>query len=361
MEVRAKKGLGQHFLTDQAIAQNIVGALKGSPVLEVGPGMGVLTRYLLTRSDGVCRASTASQSSAPPFASLTVPPLNVPRVAVVSPPAAPSDRDDSERSDSGSLRGTPLSPPPGVQGGESSRLLKAVEIDKESVDYLKKHFPQLGEGLIEGDFLKMDLASVFPGEYSVIGNFPYNISSQIFFKVLDYREQVPEVVCMIQKEVAERIAEGPGSKTYGILSVLLQAWYDIEYLFTVEPGAFAPPPKVRSAVIRLRRNSRKQLVASPHCVSGTYSKSSGENTPDDFKQLADNQGVVDERLFKTVVKTAFNQRRKTLRNALKPMLNPEAEGFAEFIADPVFDLRAERLGVEDFIALTEKCSSFVKV
>ncbi|MBQ5486038.1 MAG: hypothetical protein IIT69_01165, partial [Bacteroidales bacterium] len=126
MEVRAKKGLGQHFLTDQAIAQNIVGALKGSPVLEVGPGMGVLTRYLLTRSDGVCRASTASQSSAPPFASLTVPPLNVPRVAVVSPPAAPSDRDDSERSDSGSLRGTPLSPPPGVQGDESSRQLKAV-------------------------------------------------------------------------------------------------------------------------------------------------------------------------------------------------------------------------------------------
>ena len=127
MEVRAKKGLGQHFLTDQAIAQNIVGALKGSPVLEVGPGMGVLTRYLLTRSDGVCRASTASQSSAPPFASLTVPPLNVPRVAVVSPPAAPSDRDET----------------PELQ-------LKAVEIDKESVEYLRKHFPQLGDGLIEG-------------------------------------------------------------------------------------------------------------------------------------------------------------------------------------------------------------------
>ena len=135
---------------------------------------------------------------------------------------------------------------------------------------------------------------------------------------------------MIQKEVAERIAEGPGSKTYGILSVLLQAWYDIEDLFTVEPGAFAPPPKVRSAVIRLRRNGRVNLG-------------------------------VDSKLFKTVVKTAFNQRRKTLRNALKPMLNPEAEGFAEFIVDPVFDLRAERLGVEDFIALTEKCSRFVKV
>ena len=149
-------------------------------------------------------------------------------------------------------------------------------------------------------------------------------------KILDDRDRVPEVVCMIQKEVAERIAEGPGSKTYGILSVLLQAWYDIEYLFTVEPGAFAPPPKVRSAVIRLRRNGRIDLG-------------------------------VDSKLFKTVVKTAFNQRRKTLRNALKPMLDPEKPGFAEFIADPVFDLRAERLSVEDFIALTEKCSSFVRV
>ena len=166
---------------------------------------------------------------------------------------------------------------------------------------------------------------------------------------------------MIQKEVAERIAEGPGSKTYGILSVLLQAWYDIEYLFTVEPGAFAPPPKVRSAVIRLRRNGRQTLSLNTGCKSGTYAKASGANVPDAFKQTAENQAVVDERMFKAVVKTAFNQRRKTLRNALKPMLNPEAEGFAEFIADPVFDLRAERLGVEDFIALTEKCSSFVKV
>ena len=326
MEVRAKKGLGQHFLTDQAIAQNIVGALKGSPVLEVGPGMGVLTKYLLTRSDGVCRASTASQSSAPPFASLTVPPLNVPRVAVVSPPAAPSDRDDSERSDSGSLRGTPLSPPPGVQGGESSRLLKAVEIDKESVKYLRKHFPQLGEGLIEGDFLKIDLATVVPGEYSVIGNFPYNISSQIFFKILDHKDIIPEVVCMIQKEVAERIAEKPGTKTYGILSVFLQAWYDIEYLFTVGSGAFNPPPKVQSAVIRLTRNSRTSLGC-------------------------------DEKLFRSIVKASFGQRRKTLRNSLKPLIPAsKKDGPASILTDPVFDLRPERLGVEDFVRLTNLCT-----
>ena len=277
MEVRAKKALGQHFLTDQDIARRIVGALQGSPVLEVGPGMGVLTQYL------------------------------IPRLA----------------------------------DGASSRL-KAIEIDKESVVYLKKHYPELGDGLIEGDFLKMDLGNVFPGQFSIIGNFPYNISSQIFFKIIDNRDLVPEVVCMIQKEVAERIAEKPGTKTYGILSVFLQAWYDIEYLFTVGSGAFNPPPKVQSAVIRLTRNSRTELGC-------------------------------DEKLFKAVVKTAFGQRRKTLRNSLKPLLagrlsepgrvhsrsaaaecglssaaapaNPIPEG-------PVFDLRPERLSVEDFIDLT---------
>ncbi|MCR5464527.1 MAG: 16S rRNA (adenine(1518)-N(6)/adenine(1519)-N(6))-dimethyltransferase RsmA [Bacteroidales bacterium] len=242
MEVRAKKALGQHFLTDQDIARRIVGALQGSPVLEVGPGMGVLTQYL------------------------------------------------------------------------DNTNLKVVEIDKESVAYLRKHFPELGDGLIEGDFLKMDLGSVFPGQFSIIGNFPYNISSQIFFKIIDNRDLVPEVVCMIQKEVAERIAEKPGTKTYGILSVFLQAWYDIEYLFTVGSGAFNPPPKVQSAVIRLTRNSRTSLGC-------------------------------DEKLFKTVVKTAFGQRRKTLRNSLKPLL-------AGRPADPVFDLRPERLSVEDFIDLT---------
>ena len=288
MEVRAKKSLGQHFLVDQGVAQRIVAALEPSgtrDVLEIGPGMGVLTQYLLKRED---------------------------------------------------------------------IDLKMVELDEESVNYLLTHFNGMQGRLFLADYLKLNVDHLFKGPYRVIGNFPYNISSQIFFKILDSRDLIPEVVCMIQKEVAERIAEGPGSKTYGILSVLLQAWYDIEYLFTVEPGAFAPPPKVRSAVIRLRRNSRTALLASHRCVSSTYAKPSGENVPDDFEQVADNQVVVDEKLFKAVVKTAFNQRRKTLRNALKPLLNPNAPDYAEFIADPVFDLRAERLSVEDFLALTAK-------
>ena len=252
MEVRAKKALGQHFLTDQSIAKGIVEALKGEKVLEVGPGMGVLTQYLL--------------------------------------PAHGTD-------------------------------LKAVEIDGESVAYLKKHYPSLGENLIEGDFLKMDLGTIFDGEYSIIGNFPYNISSQIFFKILEQRDRIPEVVCMIQKEVAERIAEKPGTKTYGILSVFLQAWYDIEYLFTVGSGAFNPPPKVQSAVIRLTRNTRTSLGC-------------------------------DEKLFKTIVKTSFGQRRKTLRNSLKPIIS--SSPVQVDTTDPVFDLRPERLSVDDFIALTER-------
>ena len=281
MEVRAKKALGQHFLTDLSIAPRIAEALlvpgqdnsvadetlKGQPnplpALEVGPGMGVLTQYLLQR--------------------------------------------------------------PEVD-------LRMVEIDTESVNYLLVHFPQVQGRLLEADFLKLRLERFFSGQFAVIGNFPYNISSQIFFKILDYKEQVPQVVCMIQKEVAERIAEKPGTKTYGILSVLLQAWYDIEYLFTVGEGAFNPPPKVKSAVIRLVRNQRREL----RC---------------------------DEALFKTVVKTGFNQRRKTLRNSLKPLIRAKAErcGWGEeelaaFVADPVFELRPERLSVEDFIDLTLKLS-----
>ena len=308
MEVRAKKALGQHFLTDQSIATRIVDALQGTDVLEVGPGMGVLTKYLLTQNW-----------------------VNTPT------PLHPQ----------GGLRGVPLRLPES-QSSESDVHFKAVEIDKESVAYLRKHYPQLGDGLIEGDFLKMDLKGLFPGKFSIIGNFPYNISSQIFFKILECRDLVPEVVCMIQKEVAERIAEKPGTKTYGILSVFLQAWYDIEYLFTVGPGAFNPPPKVHSAVIRLTRNSRTSLGC-------------------------------DEKLFRTVVKTAFGQRRKTLRNSLKPVLRsfapfdklrdqteaqvmepestigkptesqPESTGLS---ADPIFDLRPERLSVEDFVRLT---------
>ena len=271
MEVRAKKALGQHFLVDQGAAQRIVDALEpeenAREVLEIGPGMGVLTQYLLKRED---------------------------------------------------------------------IDLKMVELDEESVNYLLTHFNGMQGKLFLADYLKLNVDHLFKGPYRVIGNFPYNISSQIFFKILESRDRIPEVVCMIQKEVAERIAEGPGSKTYGILSVLLQAWYDIEYLFTVEPGAFAPPPKVRSAVIRLRRNGRNELMPS--------AKREGPK-PD---------SPVDERLFKSVVKTAFNQRRKTLRNALKPLLNADAPGYAEFVADPVFDLRAERLSVKDFIDLTAK-------
>lgn len=254
MEVRAKKALGQHFLTDQGIAQSIVAALRNDPaqprdVLEIGPGMGVLTQYLLKRED--------------------IDPM-------------------------------------------------MIEIDSESVEYLLTHFNGMPGKLIEGDYLKLNISKFFKGQYRIIGNFPYNISSQIFFKILEDKDKVPEVVCMIQKEVADRIAEKPGSKTYGILSVLLQAWYDIEYLISVGSGAFCPPPKVQSAVIRLTRNSRTELGC-------------------------------DEKLFKTVVKTAFNQRRKTLRNALKPLI-PEGMD----TSDPVFDLRAERLGVEDFVALTKK-------
>ncbi len=287
--------MGQHFLVDQGAAQRIVAALNAGPdakkisALEIGPGMGVLTQYLLKRED--------------------------------------------------------------VD-------LKMVELDEESVNYLLTHFPGMQGRLFLADYLKLNINHLFSGPYSVIGNFPYNISSQIFFKILDDRDRIPEVVCMIQKEVAERIAEGPGSKTYGILSVLLQAWYDIEYLFTVEPGAFAPPPKVRSAVIRLRRNGRDTLVCGEK--AGPCPEKRGPVPAFPAQQGHGEQAAVDEGLFKSVVKTAFNQRRKTLRNALKPLLNPESEGFAEFIADPVFDLRAERLSVEDFIALTAKIAGHLR-
>ena len=261
MEVRAKKALGQHFLTDQRIAQAIVNALQPSslwglsreshfPALEVGPGMGVLTQYLLQRED---------------------------------------------------------------------IDLRMVEIDGESVEYLLAHFPGIQGKLLQADFLTLKLEKLFPEKFAIIGNFPYNISSQIFFKVLDYKEQIPEVVGMVQKEVAERIAEKPGSKTYGILSVLLQAWYDIEYLFTVGSGCFAPPPKVESAVIRLTRNSRTDLGC-------------------------------DEKLFRTVVKTAFGQRRKMMRNPLKPLAI--ARGKEDILSLPVFSQRPEQLSVEDFIDLT---------
>ena len=317
MEVRAKKSLGQHFLTDQDIARRIVDALQGSPVLEVGPGMGVLTKYLIPQLAG--QPSGEDLETCDLATGLASPDRSHPRLVRGRGPLA-ERVGGAERSEESGLA-EPVGSIKAIEPPElaaSACQLKAIEIDKESVAYLKKHFPELGDGLIEGDFLKMDLQGLFPGQFSIIGNFPYNISSQIFFKIIDNRDLVPEVVCMIQKEVAERIAEKPGTKTYGILSVFLQAWYDIEYLFTVGSGAFNPPPKVQSAVIRLTRNSRTELGC-------------------------------DEKLFKTIVKTAFGQRRKTLRNSLKPIYADRSLSGAE---GPVFDLRPERLSVEDFIDLT---------
>jgi 16S rRNA (adenine1518-N6/adenine1519-N6)-dimethyltransferase len=250
--VRPKKSLGQHFLHDQNTARRIVDSLRqeeGSSLqlLEIGPGMGVLTRLL-------------------------------------------KDKDNVD--------------------------LTVIEIDRESVAYLKEHSLVPAQKIIEGDFLKVELKGVYPGHFSIIGNFPYNISSQIFFRVLDYRQQVDQVVCMLQKEVAERIASPHGSKVYGILSVLLQTYYKIEMLFKVSPGVFTPPPKVMSAVIRLVRNEREHLSC-------------------------------DEKLYTQVVKQGFNNRRKTLRNALKNL------NLAETVsALPLLDKRAEQLTVEDFIHLT---------
>ncbi|WP_425639246.1 16S rRNA (adenine(1518)-N(6)/adenine(1519)-N(6))-dimethyltransferase RsmA [Algoriphagus yeomjeoni] len=250
-KVKAKKHLGQHFLTDLSIAEQIAQAVKGhnevSKVLEIGPGMGVLTDFLM----------------------------------------------------------------------KESLDLYLIDIDKESIVYLHKKYPELGDKIIEGDFLKMNLEDLFTDKFAIVGNFPYNISSQIFFKVLEVKDQVTEVVCMLQKEVAERIASPKGNKDYGILSVLLQAFYDIEYLFTVPPHVFDPPPKVNSGVIRLTRNATEKLDCN-------------------------------EKLFKQVVKAGFGNRRKTLRNCLKPFNLP-----GEFNTNPILNLRAEQLDVADFIFLTQ--------
>ncbi len=248
-KVKPKKFLGQHFLTDLNIADRIAATLddyRGMPVLEVGPGMGVLTQFLLERDHDVT----------------------------------------------------------------------VVELDRESVDYLQRNFPQLEGRIIGEDFLKLDLGSLFDGNFCVIGNYPYNISSQIFFKVLDYRDRITCCSGMLQKEVAERIAARPGSKTYGILSVLLQAWYDIEYLFTVDEHVFNPPPKVKSGVIRLRRNAVTDLGC-------------------------------DDRQLKNVVKTSFGQRRKTLRNSLRSLAKSD-----DVLKDEIFNKRPEQLSVAEFIRLT---------
>ncbi len=251
-KVRPKKHLGQHFLTDLGIAEKIAHSVKGhqdvTKLLEIGPGMGVLTDFLL----------------------------------------------------------------------EENWELHLVDVDHESVVYLRRKYPTLSDSIVEADFLKKDFSTIMAGPYAIIGNFPYNISSQIFFKVLEEKELVTEVVCMLQKEVARRIASPKGNKDYGILSVFLQAYYDIEYLFSVPPEVFSPPPRVNSGVIRLTRNHTLKLAC-------------------------------DEKLFSRVVKQGFGTRRKTLRNALKSF------GLSDALReDPVMDKRAEQLDVEEFIKLTNK-------
>ncbi|MCM1162841.1 MAG: 16S rRNA (adenine(1518)-N(6)/adenine(1519)-N(6))-dimethyltransferase RsmA [Muribaculaceae bacterium] len=255
--VKPKKALGQHFLTDESVAARIAATLadySSLPVLEVGPGMGVLTKHLIS----------------------------------------------------------------------SGHNVKVAEIDGESIEYLRYHFPELSGRILDADFLKLNLASVFPGaeKISVIGNYPYNISSQIFFHILDYRDLVQVCSGMLQREVAERLAAPAGTKARGILSVLLQAWYDVDYLFTVPPNVFNPPPKVQSGVIIMRRNAVTDLGC-------------------------------DERAFKTVVKTAFGQRRKTLRNSLRPLLTP-GRSFPE---SPLLAMRPEQLTVEQFVELTNMLRS----
>ena len=247
-KVQPKKNLGQHFLKDQGIARRVTETLTGvgyNSVLEIGPGMGILTRYLIER-------------------------------------------------------GFPD--------------LRVIEIDNESVHFLKEKFPELKE-IIRGDFLTMDIDFHFSDKFAVIGNFPYNISTQILFRVLQNREKIAEVCGMLQKEVAERICGGPGSKTYGILSVLLQAFYTAEYLFTVSEHVFSPPPKVKSGVIRLKRNGVKNLDC-------------------------------DETLFVRVVKAGFNQRRKTLRNSIRSAFDLKKEDYKDF------NLRPEQLSVDQFVEMT---------
>ena len=257
--VKPKKFLGQHFLKDLKVAQDIadtVDTFPELPILEVGPGMGVLTQFLVKKE----------------------------------------------------------------------RLVKVVEVDYESVAYLREAYPSLEDNIIEDDFLKMNLQRLFGGHpFALTGNYPYNISSQIFFKMLDNKDLIPCCTGMIQKEVAERIAAGPGSKTYGILSVLIQAWYHVEYLFTVSEHVFNPPPKVKSAVIRMTRNEVQDLGCDP-------------------------------KLFKQVVKTTFNQRRKTLRNSIKPILGKDCP----LTEDALFNKRPEQLSVQEFIELTNRVEQALK-
>ncbi len=252
MKVRPKKALGQHFLTDLSIAERIAATLddfRGLPVVEVGPGMGVLSQFLISRGHD----------------------------------------------------------------------LTVVELDSESVEYLKENFPDLDGRIVEADFLQLDLSQLVPGagKFCLTGNYPYNISSQIFFHALDYKDRIICISGMLQREVAQRLAAPPGTKARGILSVLLQAWYDVEYLFTVDENVFNPPPKVKSGVIRMVRNNVTDLGCDPA-------------------------------KFKAVVKTTFGQRRKTIRNSIRALLPPGAP----MPESPLLAMRPEQLGVEQFIELT---------
>ena len=254
-QVRPKKNLGQHFLTDLSIAKRIadtVDVRADLPVLEIGPGMGVMTQFLL----------------------------------------------------------------------EKPQELRVVEIDRESVAYLQANFPKLEGRIVSGDFLRMDLNEVFEGrEFLLTGNYPYDISSQIFFKMLDYRRLIPCCTGMIQREVAERIASKPSTKAYGILSVMIQTWYDVDYLFTVDEHVFNPPPKVKSAVIRMSRNTRQELGCN-------------------------------EALYKKVVKTTFGQRRKMLRVSLRQLFNQQSLPRQDFFNQEIMTKRPEQLTIEQFITLT---------
>ena len=261
--VKPKKNLGQHFLTDLTIARRIadtVDACPALPILEIGPGMGVLTQFLVAKE----------------------------------------------------------------------REVKAVEIDRESVAFLHANYPQLRDNIIGEDFLRMDLSTVFGGRPFVLtGNYPYDISSQIFFKMLDYKELIPCCTGMIQREMAQRIAAQPGSKAYGILSVLIQAWYDVDYLFTVDENVYNPPPRVKSGVICMRRNGVAQLGC-------------------------------DERLFRRVVKTVFNQRRKMLRVSLRQLFDKTSMPAPQFFATDEMTLRPEQLSVAQFVALTNLVAPHIR-
>ena len=296
-EVRAKKALGQHFLTDLNIARKICDALSG----------GAIRLHPAASGTGVPDAAFSETAAPGPAASEHAVPC-----AGADVPAADTAAEACDVLEVGCGMGVLTQ----FLLRRTDLVTWGAEIDAESVAYLHSHYPEFAPRLIEGDFLKMDLRARFPRGLRIIGNFPYNISSQIFFRVLEYRDLVPECVGMVQREVAVRIAEGPGSKEYGILSVLLQAWYDIEYLFTVSETVFSPPPKVKSAVIRLRRNATRRLAC-------------------------------DEALFVRVVKAAFGQRRKMIRNALRA-------AFGDFggAEHPFFTRRAEQLSVADFVALT---------